>query len=130
VTVEGNVVGEIGAGLLVLLGVARPTAKLRRIPVEKIVGLRIFEDAEGKMNLSVQTHAAQFWWFHSSRSMAMSGEASGRRLTVRPVRKSKAGLTNYLPDKSFVGPALPLPDGPHRQTTPLASPDIAIEREL
>ena len=55
VTVEGKTAGEIGAGLLVLLGVgtgdAEPAADYL---VEKIIGLRSFEDAEGKMNLSVQ----------------------------------------------------------------------------
>jgi D-aminoacyl-tRNA deacylase len=55
VTVNGNVVGEIGMGLLVLLGVSKTDAEAAAdYLVEKIVGLRIFEDAEGKMNLSVQ----------------------------------------------------------------------------
>ena len=55
VTVEGNVVGEIGAGLLVLLGVNKAdTEAAADYLVEKIIGLRIFEDPEGKMNLSVQ----------------------------------------------------------------------------
>jgi D-tyrosyl-tRNA(Tyr) deacylase len=54
VTVKGETVGEIGLGLLVLLGVGagdtRPEADYL---VEKTIGLRIFEDAGGKMNLSV-----------------------------------------------------------------------------
>jgi D-tyrosyl-tRNA(Tyr) deacylase len=55
VTVEDNVVGGIDAGLLVLLGVSKTdTEAAAEYLVEKIVGLRIFEDAEGKMNLSVQ----------------------------------------------------------------------------
>jgi D-aminoacyl-tRNA deacylase len=55
VTVDGNVVGEIGAGLLVLLGVSKADNEAAAdYLVEKIIGLRIFEDAEGKMNLSVQ----------------------------------------------------------------------------
>ncbi|MFL6387392.1 MAG: D-aminoacyl-tRNA deacylase [Terriglobales bacterium] len=55
VTVVGNVVGEIGAGLLVLLGISKAdNATAADYLVEKIIGLRIFEDAEGKMNLSVQ----------------------------------------------------------------------------
>jgi D-aminoacyl-tRNA deacylase len=55
VTVDGNIVGEIGAGLLVLLGVSKTDNEAAAdYLVEKIIGLRIFEDAEGKMNLSVQ----------------------------------------------------------------------------
>ena len=54
-TVEGNVVGEIGAGLLVLLGVSKADSEAAAdYLVDKIIGLRIFEDAEEKMNLSVQ----------------------------------------------------------------------------
>src|SRR3954454_18842180 len=55
VTVEGEVVGEIGAGLLVLLGVSKTDDEAAAdYLVEKIIGLRIFEDQAGKMNLSVQ----------------------------------------------------------------------------
>ena len=55
VTVEGSSVGEIGAGLLVLLGISKADDESAAdYLVEKIIGLRIFEDAEGKMNLSVQ----------------------------------------------------------------------------
>ena len=55
VTVDGNIVGEIGAGMLVLLGVSKTDSEAAAdYLVEKIIGLRIFEDAEGKMNLSVQ----------------------------------------------------------------------------
>jgi len=55
VTVEGNIAGEIGAGLLVLLGVSKADNEAAAdYLVEKIIGLRIFEDGEGKMNLSVQ----------------------------------------------------------------------------
>jgi D-tyrosyl-tRNA(Tyr) deacylase len=54
VRVNGETVGEIGAGLLVLLGVASgDTEKEAQTLVNKVVGLRIFEDQEGKMNLSV-----------------------------------------------------------------------------
>lgn len=54
VTVEGRVVGEIGRGLLVLLGVA-PTDGPAQVSwlASKIAGLRIFSDEAGKMNLSV-----------------------------------------------------------------------------
>jgi D-tyrosyl-tRNA(Tyr) deacylase len=54
VTVAGEVTGEIGPGLLVLLGVGQgDTAAAADYLAEKILGLRVFEDAEGKMNLSL-----------------------------------------------------------------------------
>ena len=54
VVVEGSVVGEIGAGLLILLGVAKPdTIADAEFLVDKAVNLRIFPDAEGKMNRSL-----------------------------------------------------------------------------
>jgi len=53
VTVEGHVTGQIGAGLVVLLGVgANDTAAEVELLVNKIANLRIFADAEGKFNLS------------------------------------------------------------------------------
>ena len=55
VTVDGDLIGQVGRGLVVLLGVAGgdTQADLDYL-VDKIVGLRIFEDAAGKMNLSLQ----------------------------------------------------------------------------
>jgi D-tyrosyl-tRNA(Tyr) deacylase len=54
VLVAGETVGEIGQGLLVLLGVADGDVQDDVIWLaQKIVGLRIFEDDEGKMNRSV-----------------------------------------------------------------------------
>ena len=55
VTVEGSITGQIDKGLLVLLGVAEgDTEKDLAYIVDKVCGLRIFEDEAGKMNLSVQ----------------------------------------------------------------------------
>ncbi|GHO69450.1 D-aminoacyl-tRNA deacylase [Ktedonobacter sp. SOSP1-52] len=54
VTVEGEVVGKIGGGLLILLGVGQGDGEAQvKTLVEKIVNLRIFGDAEGKMNRSL-----------------------------------------------------------------------------
>jgi D-tyrosyl-tRNA(Tyr) deacylase len=54
VLVAGKTVGEIGSGLLVLLGIAKTdTEAAADFLVEKILGLRIFEDTQGKMNLSL-----------------------------------------------------------------------------
>lgn len=54
VTVEGEVVGRIGAGLLVLLGIHRDdgAAEADRI-ADKLLALRVFADDEGRMNRSV-----------------------------------------------------------------------------
>jgi len=55
VTINDWVSGEIGLGLLVLLGVGQQDAENdASYLAEKIVGLRIFEDSDGKMNRSVQ----------------------------------------------------------------------------
>lgn len=54
VTVNGYTTGEIGHGLLVLLGVGlNDTDEDASYLAGKIAGLRVFEDADGKMNLSV-----------------------------------------------------------------------------
>ena len=54
VSVDGSIVGEIGCGLLVLLGISRTDDEAAAdYLAEKIAGLRVFEDSAGKMNLSV-----------------------------------------------------------------------------
>ena len=54
VTVEGRVTGEIGAGLMILLGIGRNDASAVAVSMaEKIAHLRIFEDDERKMNRSL-----------------------------------------------------------------------------
>ena len=54
VTVEGEIVGEIDMGYLALVGVETgDTDDDMRYGVEKLIGLRVFEDSEGKMNRSV-----------------------------------------------------------------------------
>ena len=53
-TVEGRVTGEIGAGLMILLGVGREdSAAVAASLAEKVANLRIFEDDQGKMNRSL-----------------------------------------------------------------------------
>jgi len=55
VTVNNKLVGEIGVGLLVLVGVQKDDTKqsASRL-IERLLGYRVFADAQGKMNLSVQ----------------------------------------------------------------------------
>ncbi len=54
VSVDGKIVSEIGKGILILLGVSRDdTVKDTIYLLEKTLNLRIFEDADEKMNLSL-----------------------------------------------------------------------------
>ncbi len=54
VKVDGKTVGEIGKGILVLLGVSRDdTEQIGSQLLERILNLRIFDDTRGKMNLSL-----------------------------------------------------------------------------
>ena len=54
VTIDGETVGKIGPGFLILLGVGPDdTEKCARVLAEKALGLRIFEDENGKMNLGL-----------------------------------------------------------------------------
>ena len=54
VTVEGRTVGRIGRGFLVLLGVSQEDTRVQADKLaKKMLGLRIFPDAEGKTNLSL-----------------------------------------------------------------------------
>lgn len=55
VKIDGTIVGEISKGLLVLLGIAQEDTQQDALYlIQKLINLRIFSDADGKMNLSVQ----------------------------------------------------------------------------
>ncbi len=54
VTVDGEVLGQIGRGFMVLIGVAdSDTREVADKMIKKLLGLRIFEDEQGKTNLSL-----------------------------------------------------------------------------
>src|SRR5262245_17905771 len=54
VTVDGQRIGQIGRGLVVLVGVGRDDTQADVDSlVDKVIGLRIFDDAVGKMNLAL-----------------------------------------------------------------------------
>ena len=55
VTIDGTLVGQIGQGFLILLGVGpEDTPETSRYLAEKCLGLRVFEDENGKMNRSLE----------------------------------------------------------------------------
>lgn len=54
VTVEGQIVGQIGVGFVILVGVTHTDTQTEaEWLAQKVAGLRLFEDAEGKMNLAL-----------------------------------------------------------------------------
>ena len=102
VSVDGKVSGEIGRGLLVLAAVERGDgeAQARRL-AERIVGYRVFPDADGRMNLSLKDVGgelllvSQFTLAADTRKGARPGFSKaappdeGRRLFDRLVAESK-----------------------------------------
>jgi len=92
VTVEGRVTGEIGFGLMILLGVGKEdTPVVAAAMAEKIAHLRIFEDGQGKMNrslLDVKGGALVVSQF------TLYGDARGQRrpsfISAAPPEKAKA----------------------------------------
>lgn len=61
VEIEGQLVGDIQKGLLVLLGIEHADGQEdAKYLIQKLTQLRIFSDAEGKMNLSIQDVGGQF----------------------------------------------------------------------
>ena len=62
VSVEGEVIGKIGKGFLVLIGVGQEdTKEIADKLVKKLVGLRIFEDENGKTNLALKDGTGNFF---------------------------------------------------------------------
>ena len=80
VKVDAGIVGQIEKGLLVLLGVAQDDTEADAdYLADKIVGMRVFEDADEKMNLAVNGSRRRdsrglpihFVWRHASRSASV-----------------------------------------------------------
>ena len=92
VSVDGQVIAKIGEGFLVLLGVhvSDTAAEADRI-VDRICGLRVFEDANGKMNVSPADAGAellivsQFTLFADCRSRRPGFTAAARPETAVPL---------------------------------------------
>src|SRR6202050_4762424 len=98
VTVEGRVTGQIGAGLMILLGVGREdSSAIAASMAEKVANLRIFEDEQGKMNkslLCVKGAALVVSQF------TLYGDARGQRrpsfISAAPPEKAKALYEEFV----------------------------------
>jgi D-tyrosyl-tRNA(Tyr) deacylase len=92
VTVEDKIVGQIGAGLLVLLGVHQDDTEKEAVRIaDKICGLRIFEDENDKMNVNPADAGAeiliisQFTLFADCRSRRPGFSHAARPETAIPL---------------------------------------------
>lgn len=108
VTVAGEIVGEIGAGLLVFLGIAPNDTEMdAQWLAEKICALRIFEDADDRMNRSVIDMAggvlvvSQFTLFASTRK--------GTRPSFNDAAKPEIAIPLYEAFNRFATAALGRP---------------------
>jgi D-aminoacyl-tRNA deacylase len=90
--VEERVTGEIGAGLMILLGVGREDTSAAAVSMaEKVANLRIFEDEQGKMNRSLlETKGSAL----VVSQFTLYGDARGQRrpsyIAAAPLEKAKA----------------------------------------
>lgn len=92
VTIGGEVKGQIGTGFLVLLGVHQTDTEAQAKKIaDKICGLRVFEDAQGKMNVNPTDAGAQlliisqFTLFADCRSRRPGFSAAARPETAIPL---------------------------------------------
>ena len=92
VTIDGNVTGKIGNGFLVLLGVRTDDTEAQAAKIaDKICGLRIFEDENGKMNVNPKDAGAelliisQFTLFADCRSRRPGFTGAARPDTAVPL---------------------------------------------
>jgi D-tyrosyl-tRNA(Tyr) deacylase len=100
VTVEGEVISEIGAGLLLLVGIEDPDEKDQAgWLAEKIAGLRVFNDADGRMNRSVRDVESEV--LAVSQFTLLADTRKGKRPSfVRAARPERAGpLFDYFCEK-------------------------------
>ena len=86
VTIDGTVKGEIGPGFLVLLGVHQTDTQVQADKIaDKICGLRIFEDAQGKMNVNPTDAGAQILIIADCKSRRPGFTAAARPETAIPL---------------------------------------------
>ena len=119
VAVGGVVVGEIGLGLLVLVGVERGDGERQAERLlERLLGYRVFADAEGKMNLSVRDIGGGLLLGPQFTLAADTGK--GLRPSFTPAAPPDQGrrLFDYLLDQA------------HRQYAPVATGQFGAHMQV
>ena len=103
VTIDGEVVGKIGKGFLILLGVGPEDTETEcRALAEKALGLRVFEDENGKMNLGLDAVrgevlvVSQFTLYGNCRTLSGLAAAGiyGTATILLFRTKNRSGLRN------------------------------------
>ena len=92
VSVDGDIVAKIDAGIVVLLGIAQDdTVKDMEYIADKCVNLRIFEDGQDVMNLSLKDIGRSCCLYHSLRFMG-TREREGAQAISKPRRLRMRGI--------------------------------------
>jgi len=98
VSAGGRTIGRIGRGFVVLLGIARgDTEGDAAFIADRIIGLRVFDDAEGKMNLALGAVGGEL--LVVSQFTLMADTASGRRpsfAAAAPPEQARALYEHFL----------------------------------
>ena len=85
VTVDGKVIGRIGPGFLILLGITHEDTEAQAVKLaDKLMGLRIFEDENEKMNRSLEDVGGQVLVYPSSPCTATVKRGAGRSSWLPP----------------------------------------------
>ena len=108
VRVDGQIVGQINQGLLVLLGIeTADTEEDVDWLINKTLNLRIFNDAEGVMNTSLLDVKAAYWSLANSPSWPPPKKATARRTFVPPNTRKPFPSTKAFAPKPNNGLANP-----------------------
>ena len=95
VTIDGQIAGAIGRGFCLLVGFTHSdTTPQVDWMADKVAGLRLFSDAEGKMNLGLRRWVAACWSSPSSRSTATRRRAGDPRSSTPPGPKRPSRCTS------------------------------------
>ena len=96
VTIDGEISGKIGKGYLVLIGVAdTDTKEIADKMIRKMIGLRIFEDEQGKTNLSLDAVGGELLLI-SQFTLYADASKGNRPSYINALKESEARILNDI----------------------------------